>query len=132
MQTRTCTDSNKCGTTFNKPNETQSCTYTPPATAPSVCTEGSKVCAGSDLMKCLGGQWAKDQTCEFGCSGNACNEKPAEAGPAGNETGPGGGVPVAGFFLLEPSAWPYWILIAIVIILIAWYLLRRRKKKKKQ
>ena len=69
------------------------------------------------------------QTCEFGCSGNACNAKPAETGP-GNGTG--AGAPVTGFFLLEPSAWPYWILIIAVIIILGWYALGRSKKKHKK
>jgi hypothetical protein len=124
-QTRTCLlEQNKCGNTSIKPNETQNCTYVPPAG----CTEGSKVCAGSDLMVCLGGQLVK-QTCEFGCSNNACNEKPAETGQ-GNQTGPGGGVPVTGFFLFEPSSWPYWVIILVIIVIIVWYLMGRRKKKK--
>jgi hypothetical protein len=126
-QSRACSDLNSCGTPFGKPNETQSCTY---AQAAAGCTEGSRICSGSDLMECSGGSFATIQTCEFGCSGNACNEKPAEAGP-GSGTNPPGGVPVAGLFLLEPSAWPYWILIAFVVILLAWFLLGRRKKKKK-
>jgi len=131
-QTRTCTDQNSCGTTSGKPNETQACTYTPPAAPGSECTTGSRICSGNDLMECSSeGKFVTIQTCEFGCSGNACNEKPAEAGPSGNETGPGGGAPVTGFFLLEPSAWPYWIIIAIIIIIIiVWYLMGRKKKKK--
>jgi hypothetical protein len=128
IQTRTCTDSNKCGTTFNKPNESQNCTYT--ATAAGGCTAGSRICSGNDLMECSSeGTFVTIQTCEFGCSGNACNEKPAGAGP-GNETGTGAGAPVTGFFLLEPSAWPYWVIIAIIIIIIVWYLMGRKKKKK--
>ena len=130
-QTRNCTDANNCGTNFGKPNESQSCTYTPPSGGAQACTLGSRICSGNDLMECSPeGTFVKTQTCEFGCSGNACLEKPAEAGPTGNETTPGAGSPVTGFFLLEPSAWPYWILIAIIIIIIVWYLMRSKKKKK--
>ena len=126
-QSRVCNDTSRCGTTFGKPNETQPCTYTPPIEA--VCTAGERACSGLDLMECSSeGQWVKIQQCDYQCSGNACVDKPAEAGP-GNET-TGGGAPVTGAFLLEPSSWPYWVLIAFVIILIAWYLMRRRKKKK--
>jgi len=129
IQARNCTDSNNCGTSFGKPNETQACAYTPPAGGE--CTPGSRMCSDKDLMECSSeGKFVTIQTCEFGCSGNACNEKPAETGPSGNETGPEGGAPVTGFFLLEPSAWPYWILIAIIIIIIVWYLMGRKKKKK--
>jgi hypothetical protein len=129
-QTRTCVlEQNKCGTSLSKPNETQTCTYVPPAAG--ACTPGSRMCLDKDLMECNStGQWVNIQTCDYLCSGNACVEKPAEAGP-GNETVPGA-VPVTGSFLLEPSSWPYWILIAFVVILIAWYLLRRRRKKKPQ
>lgn len=123
-----CTDFNSCNTTTGKPAETQPCNYTQPAPAGGACTEGTRICIGSDLMECNSGQWINTTTCEFGCSGNECNEESAEAAP-GNETGPSGIVPVIGSFLLEPSAWPYWILIAFVIILVAWYLLGRRKKK---
>jgi len=133
IQTRNCTDNNKCGTSFGKPAESQNCTYTPPAATASVCTEGSRVCAGSDLQECSSeGKWITVQTCEFGCSGNACLEKP----PASNETlkfQEAGvlGAATTGFFLLDPAAWPYWILIAFVIILVLWYLFGRSKKKKK-
>ncbi len=129
-QSRLCTDKNKCGTVSGKPAEIQNCTYMISANEGDVCTPGMKVCAGNDFMECTSdGQWVKIQTCEFGCSGNACNEKPAEAAPSGNETG-AEGAPM-GMFLLEPSSWPYWILIVVVIIPVAWYALGRRKKKMK-
>lgn len=127
-QTRVCTDKNSCGTSSGKPAEIQNCTYTAPGTGnQSACTPGTRVCAGNDLMECSSeGQFVKIQACQYGCSGNACLEKPAETGP-GNQTGGG---PVTGFFLLEPSAWPYWVIIIVVIVLV-WYLLRGGGGKKK-
>jgi hypothetical protein len=126
-QARTCTDSNSCGTTTGRPAETQSCTYS----SAGACAEGMRVCAESDLMECDSqGQWIKIQTCDYGCTDSACNEKPAEAALSGEEAA--AGAAVAGMFLMEPSAWPYWILIAFAVILAAWYLLRRRGKKNKE
>jgi len=128
-QSRNCTDTSKCGTTFGKPNETQSCTYTPSEGGAEACTTGARICSGNDLMECSSeGSFVTIQTCEFGCSGDACN--PGETVPSGNETGTGSGAPVTGLFLLEPSAWPYWVLILIIIVIFVWYLMRRRKKKK--
>ena len=127
VQTRTCSDANTCGINSNRPAESQACT------AAQACTAGMRVCEGDkDLMECNSqGQWVKIQECDYLCSGNACLEKPAEAAPSGEETG-AEGAPVLGMFLLEPSAWPYWILIIIVIALAAWYIMRRGKKKKKK
>ena len=36
IQTRTCTDANECGTTVDKPAESQSCEYVPPVTGQTV------------------------------------------------------------------------------------------------
>ncbi|MCJ7817162.1 MAG: lamin tail domain-containing protein, partial [Candidatus Aenigmarchaeota archaeon] len=133
-QTRNCTDANKCGTSFGKPAESQNCTYTPPAATASVCTPGSRVCAGNDVTECTSeGMWITVQTCEFGCSGNACLEKPPESNETVKFQEAGVlGAATTGLFLLDPSAWPYWIVIAFVIILILWYLFGRSRKKKKK
>jgi hypothetical protein len=115
-QTRVCTDLEKCGVT-NKPAEEQECQA-------YVCIDGMKVCAGDSLMECLENKWVKITQCDFGCTGNACNEGPG-AEKSETETAAASAVPTAGFFLLEPSAWPYWLAI-IAIIVFAWFLLRRK------
>jgi hypothetical protein len=127
-QARTCTDNNKCGTSFGKPNETQNCTYT--LSAKEGCMSGERMCSGEkDLMECLEGQWIKIEDCDYGCSGSACLENP-EGEAKANEAGMLG-LSTTGLFLLDPSAWPYWVLIAFAVILVVWFVLRRGGKKKK-
>lgn len=65
IQTRSCVDQKKCGTTANKPAETQNCTYTPPA-PPAVCGDGS--CNGDESCS----------TCEQDCG--VCPQPPAVCG----------------------------------------------------
>jgi len=121
IQKRVCADVNRCNTTVSKPIEQQDCVI------PVICQAGQKVCTGDKLMVCsaLGTTWIEEKTCEKGCSNGACGEDLAAAGPAAQ-----GGVAAMGFFLLEASAWPYWIVIIIVIVILGWYFLRRGKKKK--
>lgn len=130
-QTRVCTDSMKCLVSLNKPAESQVCTYVQPAEV-TACTPGARVCIGSDLMECSQKkEMVKIQTCEFGCSADKCLE-----GPGAEETGEvipsQEGAPVAGFFLLEPSAWPYWIAIVVLAAIVVWFILRKRNKPEAQ
>ena len=119
VQKRVCADVNMCNTTVSKPTEKQDCVM------PVICQAGEKVCTGSKLMVCsaLGTTWIEQQTCENGCSNGACIELQAASGPAA------GAGPLTGFFLFEPSAWPYWIVIIIIIVILGWYFLLRGKKK---
>jgi hypothetical protein len=130
IQTRTCFDQNSCGTNSSMPALTQNCTYTSPGTGNQTgCVPGTRSCSGNDLMECSSdGAFVKIQTCQFGCSEGKCNEGPGTPGGEGNQTNPQG-APLGGFFLLESSSWPYWILIALAVILVLWYVSGRGKKK---
>jgi len=80
IQTRTCVDLNGCGTTFNKPNETQICCF-------DECQEGAKICSGKGYKTC--GNYDDDSCFEWSsvtlCSQNqvcsngncilACNDE---------------------------------------------------------
>ncbi len=121
LQTRTCTDANNCGTTANKPAETEICT---PA-GPLVCTAGLRVCAGDELMECYeGNNWTKVETCEYGCSGNECNSAPA-TGTEDNITGPSGGTPTGLVLGVEPGLLA-WVIGVIIILACGIYWFRRR------
>lgn len=80
-QTRTCIDLNSCGTTINKPYESQSCI--PPSTCTDECSyTGEKRCSGDyiqacddyDSDECL--EWKTDQYCEYGCLVGVCQQPP--------------------------------------------------------
>jgi hypothetical protein len=120
VQKRVCADVNRCNTTVSKPIEKQDCVM------PVVCQAGEKACTGNKLMVCstLGTTWIEQQTCENGCSNGACIELQAAAGPLAGAAG------LTGFFLLEPSAWPYWIVIIVIIVILAWFFLLRKKPGK--
>jgi hypothetical protein len=47
----------------------------------AACTEGATRCSMSDLQVCSSGEWVFQETCQYGCSGNACSTVPL-AGPA--------------------------------------------------
>ena len=119
VQKRVCADVNRCGTNSSKPVESQDCTM------PIVCQAGQKVCTGDKLMVCsaLGTTWIEEKTCQQGCSNGVCNEDLAAAGPALAGLGAG-----TGLFLLEPSAWPYWLAVVVLAALLVWFFLRRRKR----
>ena len=121
VQKRVCADVNRCNTTVSKPVESQDCVM------PVICQAGQKVCSGDNLMVCsaLGTTWIEEKTCQTGCSNGACNEDLAAAGPAAAGLGAG-----TGLFLLEPSAWPYWIVIIVIIVILVWFFLLRKKGKK--
>ena len=51
IQTRTCSDANSCGTTVNKPTESQSCTYVAPCTSNWQCTNYSpNTCPSNEIQ----------------------------------------------------------------------------------
>lgn len=73
LQTRTCADANACGTTLNKPSESQACT-------PLACTENWSC---TDWSSCSQGN--QSRTCT---DGNVCGtvlNKPAESQTCGQE-----------------------------------------------
>src|SRR3989344_233998 len=71
-QTRTCTDDNNCGTTNNKPAESQSCVET--------CTDGQTRSCGSDVGECQVGT----QTCTSGVWGSCVGETASRTEICGN------------------------------------------------
>ncbi|MEM2963760.1 MAG: hypothetical protein QXN01_04675, partial [Candidatus Anstonellales archaeon] len=121
VQKRVCADVNRCGTNLTKPIEKQDCVM------PIVCNAGERVCAGNKVMVCsaLGTTWIEGKTCEKGCSNGICNEDLAASGPAAGAAV----LPATGFFLLEPSAWPYWIVVIAIVLALVWLLLRKKKPK---
>jgi len=105
LQTRTCTDSNECGTETEKPAVSQSCTVptgddttTPQIVCgngvcepgensntclvdcplvPDTCTLGEKRCSGSVVQECTDGTgWAVIETCRYGCENAVCKGQP--------------------------------------------------------
>lgn len=154
IQTRSCTDSNGCGTSSGKPEETQSCTYMPPyqpcnnngdcgpgetpencpndCKPPQVCVPGVRACEGDDLMQCSsdGMGWEKTETCEYGCSGEECLLAQEEEGGAPEERGPsvtGGGI--TGFIVSNPV--PFAALIVVIVAVIGYVIYRNRGKSQK-
>jgi hypothetical protein len=69
-QTRTCEDSNGCGTTASKPAQAQVCAI---YGSGIVCGDGDLTCDGDRVMECFAGQWRQAETCELGCVDGACN-----------------------------------------------------------
>jgi hypothetical protein len=67
-QTRTCTDLNTCGTTKNKPAESQDCE----PELPTTCIFGQKRCSEDDVIECVDNDWIAIKTCEFGCFAGIC------------------------------------------------------------
>ena len=67
QQTRTCTDSNQCGTNEGKPNETQSC-------IPSCSTLGGNICTQSQV--CNGGSYQTASDTNYCCVGGICQTPP--------------------------------------------------------
>lgn len=74
IQTRTCTDTNSCGTNNNKPSTTQSCTYTATCSEDWECTDWSSCASGQKTRTCTDANTCgttenkpeEQQTCETG------------------------------------------------------------------
>jgi endonuclease YncB( thermonuclease family) len=82
IQTRTCRDLNSCGTTINKPIESQRCTPLPTCTNECYyvrekrCSGNyTQICGNYDSDECL--EWKKDEYCEYGCLNEMC-QQPSE------------------------------------------------------
>jgi len=132
QQTRACTDQNECGTTKNKPNETQDCVAPIPEPT-QVCIPDEARCSDNDLQRCNadGTEWETLETCEYGCSGNECNTSPTILEEAENKTSAGpepeGGA-VTGLILgVEPFMLAGIIGIVIVLVcgLVYWFRFRK-------
>lgn len=119
-QSRTCTDSNDCGTTENKPSETQSCDIAVEKEEPvtKVCDSGERKCSENDIIECNseGSGWDIVQTCEHGCSDNECNEISEGTGPP---TG----------LMIGTEATVVSGILIIVVVLGGFYLFKIRKPK---
>lgn len=74
LQTRSCNDTRKCGTTKNKPAENATCVI------PNICEPGTRVCAGDNVMNCTGYSWEKIEMCADGCVDGVCKQ-PAVSAP---------------------------------------------------
>ncbi|MFQ5648149.1 MAG: hypothetical protein ACE5FW_02835, partial [Candidatus Aenigmatarchaeota archaeon] len=83
---RNCTDSNECGTLYEKPVEREGCTVPgpEPGPAPRICNPGDTKCSGNDILECDldGSGWSVIRTCFHGCTGSGCIE-PAASSPPG-------------------------------------------------
>jgi hypothetical protein len=55
--------------------------YAQELTEPPACTDGATQCSLNDLQVCQDGVWVYQESCQYGCSGGACNTVP----PAGIE-----------------------------------------------
>lgn len=70
-QTRTCADSNRCGTTEEKPEEVRDCNV---VEVTDSCEEGETTCDGNTLMACSsdGKSWKIIEECEYRCTEGGC------------------------------------------------------------
>jgi hypothetical protein len=109
IQTRTCTDSNACGTTELKPSESQSCQYTAGG--------GLKVTPLSEIV------------CGDGvCSGNEdCDICPEDCGDCPTEAGLG----VTGMFTGLQAGGVLGLIALLVILLLLFFWTKGTKKRKK-
>jgi hypothetical protein len=81
-----CTDASRCGKTTNKPSEAIDCVVPeePKQHPTKVCVLGETKCSGDELFGCNseGNDWDLIQSCENGCSGGRCADKPKLTGGA--------------------------------------------------
>jgi len=121
-QIRTCTDSNKCKTTKNKPSENQSCEIPKQEikTETKICNPGEKKCSGNDTLECNsdGSEWNLIQKCEYGCLNNGCNDKPKMIGPP------------TGFMIVSETTLTLGVLILMAIVVVAGGFFYKTRKKK--
>jgi len=114
-QTRICTDSNACGTTLQKPSESQSCTYT--SGGGSTQTPLTEIVCGDAVCDTEAGETC--ETCEQDCG--AC------AGATTEETG---GFNVLGMFIGTQGAGILGLILLLAIMLLLLMATKRKKKKK--
>jgi hypothetical protein len=115
VQTRTCTDANACGTTNDKPAESQTCTSTS---------------GGGSTAQPLGGALCGNDVCD---DGESCDTCPEDCGVCGAGTGAAvgtqSGTGLIGM-LFGASGLPFLGLIILLLIALLVLLMTRKKKKK--
>ena len=102
-QTRICTDTNNCGSNYNKPEETQSCEMAGEEIT-TICVGGLRVCVGDVLRECIENTWQDVEICQWGCEDGACRPEPEEVIEE-EEGAPGG---LVGMITGSPAA--FWAL----------------------
>jgi hypothetical protein len=113
VQTRTCTDANNCGTTNNKPSESQPCTTTG---------------GGSSEVKPLGTTICGNGECE---DGEDCGNCPEDCGVCGAGAGAIVGTQsgLIGMIMTLPGLAALGLLILLMALLLLLFPAKRRKKK---
>lgn len=108
-QSRTCADLNRCGTTENKPAESEDC-----LTPTGSCEPGQTMCRGNVLMACSsdGKAWVDLEECEFGCSEEGCME---------------GGFNLTGMLTGLPAVAGAIAGVIVIIIILTFYFVKIRK-----
>jgi len=114
VQTRTCADANACGTTLQKPSESQSCTYT--SGGGSTQTPLTEIVCGDDV-------------CDTG-AGETCDNCADDCGACAGATTEGTGFNVLGMFIGTQGAGILGLILLIAIMLLLLMATKRKKKKK--
>jgi hypothetical protein len=98
-QTRTCADSNNCGTTYTKPAESQSCTCTESwsCTSWSECIGGAQTRSCSDTNNC-------NTTVYKPTESQMCTSGGQQGGGGGGSGGGGGGVVSGNVTITQPTS----------------------------
>ena len=109
IQTRTCEDVNKCGTTEKKPSESQPCHYT--------AAEEAEVKPAVSQPVCGNGECEENENCE------SCPDDCGECAP--EITGAG----ITGLFTGLQATGLFGLLVLLAIALILLFALKKRKKK---
>jgi hypothetical protein len=116
IQTRTCTDANTCGTTSDKPAESQTCTYTGGGASATITQLGEAQCGNGE--------------CE---TGESCDTCPEDCGVCGAGVGAMVGVPsgagLIGMIMSAPGAAALGLLIIVLLAILVLLATKRRKKK---
>jgi hypothetical protein len=115
IQTRICTDRNNCGTTRNKPVETQTCTYIPPKPTEKVCIENWTCTEWSECSP----EGMQTRKCtdlnECGTTVNKPTESQACVAPA-LSAAPTGLATITGMLIMIPQSPVYLTLLVLAII----------------
>jgi hypothetical protein len=123
-QIRTCTDANKCGTTKNKPTETQTCTVQ--QVPPTTCTEDWSC---GDWSMCIDNR--QTRTCTDANNCGTTIDKPIESQDCVSETTQPPSTITGQFLGLTTTDWVTAVVAGIIIALIIILLAKRKELKKK-